>query len=305
MKTTLKTGALFFAFLMGACLLHAQSYMLMAVSGDVQMNAGGQWKKANTGSKLGPSDQVKLGERSYAAIVVNGTKTYELKKVGVVTMNQLSAGGTGSSSVMSKYVDYVVNRSTSNKLGNNMSNLGAVERSVAPTPLAPRLGNVAEENVRFTWRKQQGAKSYFFVISDIEQKRLVEQTVTDTFVVVNLKEAKVEPGEFYFWKVSSTNMKGMMSDDVAFQLLTPQKRQEITKAVKEMKAEMGTEENAINYMVLASYYQDQGVNDKAMESYQKAILLEPNVKEYKLMYAEFLQKINLNGLAKEVAESAK
>jgi hypothetical protein len=305
MKTTMKTGALLLAMLFGACLLHAQTYMLMAVSGDVQMNAGGQWKKANTGSKLGPSDQVKLGERSYAAIVVNGTKTYELKKVGVVTMNQLSAGATGANGVMSKYVDYVVNRSTSNKLGNNMSNLGAVERSVAPTPMAPRLGNVAEETVRFTWRKQQGAKSYFFVISDIEQKRLVEQTVTDTFVVVNLKEAKVEPGEFYFWKVSSSNMKGMMSDDVAFQMLTPQKRQEIAKAVKEMKTEMGTEETAIGYMVLASYYQDQGVNDKAMEAYEKAIRLEPSVKEYKLMYAEFLQKINLNGYAKEVAESAK
>ncbi len=304
---TFRISALFALLLMlgTAVTVSAQSYMLMAVSGDVQVNAGGQWKKAATGNKLGPSDQVKLGERSYAAIVMNGSKTFEVKKVGVVTMSQLSAGATtGASSVTSKYVDYVVNRSTTNKVSNNMSNLGAVERSVAPVALSPRQGKVMDEKTRFTWRKLPGAKSYYFVLSDIEQRKIYEVVTEDTFAYVSLAQYKIEPGEFYFWKIANSAMKGMASDDISFQVLTPEKRSEIAKNVKEMKSEIGSEETAIGYIVMASYYQDQDINDRAMESYEKAIKLNPEVKEYRQMYAEFLVKINLNGLAKEVMAGA-
>jgi tetratricopeptide (TPR) repeat protein len=278
----------------------AQSYLLMAVSGDVQQYQAGSWRKASTGARLGPADRLKVGERSYAALVLNNQKTFELKRVGEYTLGSLTAGQGTSSSVTSKYVDYMASRSTSSKLGNNMSNLGAVERSMAPTPLSPRNANLAEEVAKFRWRKQSGARSYIFELKDIDGNTILNRRVDDTTLVVDLARFRMRPTDCYYWRVANAKLPGMRSDEMCFRMLTPEKRLEATKAVSELKAETCVEESALCNIMMANYYQDQDMNDKALDAYERALVLAPDVKEYRLMFAEFLAKVGLNSYAKEV-----
>lgn len=295
--------------LAGTSLSSAQapaSFLLLAVSGDVQMGSGGQWRRANTGMRLQSNDQLKLGERSYAAVVVGGTRTLELKTPGVVTMSQLSASvRSASSSVTSKYLDYVVNRSTSNRLGNNMSNLGAVERSgMSPMPLSPpKNTSLDESNVSFTWRKMVGVKSYVFTLADDEGNEIHKATTQDTSLSLDLSALGVRSGVEYAWKVANARMAGMPSDEIVFSLLPEAKRDEVKASAQEIQTELGTEESAVSSLTLAAFYADQGMNNKAMVHYERAIQLAPTVREYRLMYAEFLSGLGMGSYANQVLKA--
>lgn len=279
------------------------SYLLLAVSGDVQLGASGQWRRASTGMRLGANDQLKLGDRSYAAVVVGGARTVELKNPGIVTMSQLSASmRAASSSVTSKYLDYVVNRSTSNRLGNNMSNLGAVERSgMSPMPLSPPKNSaLAEASTSFSWRSMMGVKSYVFTLSDDEGNELYKTTTADTSVTLDLAQVGVKPGVEYAWKVANARMAGMPSDEIVFNLMPEAKRTEVSRSVSELQAELGADESAVSALTMAMFYADQGMNDKAMREYERAIAIAPTVREYRLMYAEFLSGLGMGSYAASI-----
>jgi hypothetical protein len=282
------------------------SYLLMAVSGDVQAGTAGQWRRATTGSRLNANDQLKLGDRSYAAVVFNNTRTFELKTPGVITMSQLSAGlGAARSSTASKYVEYVANRTTSNRLGVNMTNLGAVERSgLSPSPLSPPKNSALSTNsVTFRWRQMVGVKSYVFSLADDEGKPLFRSTTVDTSISLDLSQYNLQPGVEYAWKVANARMAGMPSDEILFNVLSEGRRTEVTNAVAEIKSELGETESAITCLTLAGYYSDQTMNDQAMQQYERAISLAPDVREYRLMYAEFLSGLGMGSYATTVLKA--
>ena len=282
------------------------SYVLLAVSGDVQMGTGGQWRRANTGMRLQANDQLRLGERSYAAVVVGGARTLELKNPGVVTMSQLSASiRSASSSVTSKYLDYVVNRSTSNRLGNNMSNLGAVERSgMSPMPLSPPKNTALDDaSATFSWRRLAGVKSYVFTLADDEGTELHKVTTEDTTVTLDLAALNLKPGVEYAWKVANARMAGMPSDEIVFNLMPEAKRSEVQQGARDIESELGAEGPAVAALTLAAYYAEQGLNHKAMAQYERAIAQAPAVREYRLMYAEFLSGLGMGSYAQQVLQA--
>lgn len=284
--------------------LQAQTYLLMAVSGDVQYSSNGTWKKAATGARLTGADQLRVGDKGYAAVVFNNARTFELKKPGSYPMQQLSAGArTASSSVTSRYLDYVVNRSTSNKLGNNMSNLGAVERSMAPVQVGPRQGMIADAKAgTFRWQKQPGTQRYILTLSDEDGNELLKEEVTDTVATLDLTKLNLKPGTNYYWKVANARLTGMPSDELWFQVLSAEKEAEIKTAEVEL-ATASEEKSAVSYIVLAQFYQENKLNEKAQAAYEEGIRLAPDVREYKLMYAEFLNGIGLSGQAYEIVKN--
>jgi hypothetical protein len=301
-RTLMKTALLAGFCLLAATTMAQNNFMLMAVSGDVQYAEGSTWKKARTGQKLNDEDKLKVGTGGYAAVILNNSKTYELKQSGTYTLSRLVPAGTTAekNSVTGKYVDYVVNRSNSNKAGSNMSNLGAVERSMAPLPLTPRTSKVIESEVKFAWRSQSGAPSYYFQIADQDGNVIYSTEVKDTFIVVDVTPMNLTTNQCYWWQLASTKMKGMMSDELCFQMASTTDRAAIQKAAEEIRTNSEDPNSAICNIFLAQYYQEQQVNDKAMEAYEAAIAAQPNVDGYRKIYAEFLSSIGLASYAKEI-----
>ena len=54
------------------------------------------------------------------------------------------------------------------------------------------------------------------------------------------------------------------------------------------------ENSAIQNMVLAKYFDENGLYLNAIPFYKKAVAMEPDVKEYKQAYNQFLYKVGLN-----------
>ncbi|MDX2061984.1 MAG: hypothetical protein SFY70_02910 [Bacteroidia bacterium] len=278
------------------------TFLLMAVSGDVQYtDDGSSWNRARTGLKLQEDAKLKVAQGAYAAVILNNTKTFEMKQSGTYNLrNLVPASGTASSSVSGKYVDYVVNRSTSNKAGNNMANLGAVERSLAPQPLSPMNSKIIDNQVTFIWRKQDDAPSYFFKISDINGNELYTTETADTFVVVDVLPLKLNTNEPYYWQIANTRKRGMPSGEPSFVLLGTENRAAIQKAAEEIKGNAEDPNSAICNIFLGQYYAEQQVYDRAMMAYANAVNAHPDVEGYRKIYAEFLAKIGLASYAKEI-----
>lgn len=300
------------ALLLGAG-LQAQSYRLMAVSGTVEVAAGSAWRRATTGSTLTSNDQLRISSGGYASVFVNNQRAVELKSPGIYKMSFLTASGAPSTTAQ-KYLNYVVNRSTSNQLGSNMSNLGAVERSMAPSPLSPHgvmpggseiePAYIATEQLKLTWRPQSGATGYVVTISDaLDGKEVFQRAVKDTLLTVTLESAGLQSDVLYEWQLSSSTMPGLKSVKLPFIVLDAEQRKKIQAEAKALRAEVGGT-SAVAYLVLANFYQEKGVVDQAMDHYESAIALAPGVKEYRKMYAEFLQQCGLTAYALEMFKSA-
>ena len=72
----------------------------------------------------------------------------------------------------------------------------------------------------------------------------------------------------------------------------------IKKTVENLKKDTD-ETSALDQMVLAAFYDQEGLMTYAVDSYSKATTLEPEVDHYKLQYEEYIKTklgwINING----------
>jgi hypothetical protein len=280
-----------------------QSFVVMATSssGTVQYSDGAAWKNATSGVKLATSNQVKVDANGYVCLVMNGSKTFELKQPGVYRLADLATKYASASS-SSRYVQFMLNQSSHQK-GNNMEIPGAVERSLAPTPFSPRNSYVIEDVMTFAWQTIVKAPkdSYDFEITDLAGGVVHSFTTNDTFVVLNLKNLNLVPNECYYWQVSNSKSPTIRSEEFCFKVYGESDRNNILKdkAVLEqdLQDETGT---AIGHMILATFYRQKNVSYLAMSAYEKAIHLAPHVALYRETYAKFLEEIGLAEYAKRV-----
>lgn len=280
-----------------------QSFVVMATSnsGTVQYSDGASWKNATSGVKLASNHQVKVDANGYVCLVLNGSKTFELKQPGVYRLSEL-ATKYSSASNSSRYVQFMLNQSSHQK-GNNMEIPGAVERSLAPTPFSPRNSYVIEDVMTFAWQTIVKAPkdSYDFEITDLAGGVVHSFTTNDTFVVLNLKNLNLVPNECYYWQVSNSKSPTIRSEEFCFKVYGESDRNNILKdkvaLEQDLQDESGT---AIGHMILATFYRQKNVSYLAMSAYEKAIHLAPHVALYRETYAKFLEEIGLGEYAKRV-----
>lgn len=259
------------------------------------------------GKKLYTADKVVIAAGGYLGLAHKSGKTIELKTAGTYDVSQLvNQVNTQNASVSSKYVTYVAGQMTANSedLAANrykhMAVTGSVERGTDKIkPMAPSQATVLDELAIFKWNAvkvgKEPAKTYVITFMNLYDEELLVKETSDTQVVVDLAKLNLQTVKNVVWYVKVKESPNTISEKFNLAYVPDaNKAADLHNQFTALKTEL-SQETALNKMVLASFCADNKLSLNAMEYYEEAIALEPEVDDFKIVYGKYLAD---SGIAK-------
>ena len=259
------------------------------------------------GKKLYATDKVVVATGGYLGLSHKSGKTIELKTPGTYEVAKLvEQVTTQNASVSSKYVTYVAGQMTANNedLAANrykhMAVTGSVERDIDKIkPMVPKQAVVLDELIIIKWNlikiNNEPAKMYVITFTNIFGEELLVKETLDTQLVVDLAKLSLKSEKNILYSIKVKAAPSICSNSYNLQYVSDEKKAiELHDQFSALKSEL-SEQNALNKLLLASFCADNKLTLNAMEYYEEAIALEPEVDEFKVIYGKYLVD---SGLAK-------
>lgn len=252
------------------------------------------------GKKLYTTDKIVVGTGGYLGLSHKSGKTIELKTAGTYEVAKLvEQVNTQNASVSSKYVTYVAGQMTANNedLAANrykhMAVTGSVERGDGKIkPTAPKQAMALDELIIIKWNlvkvNNEPAKMYIVTFTNMFGEELLVKETSDTQLVVDLAKLNLKAEKNIVYTIKVKGAPNVQSDSYNLQyVIDDKKAAELHDQFTALKSEL-SEETALNKLLLASFCADNKLTLNAMEYYEEAIALEPEVDEFKVIYGKYL-----------------
>ncbi|MCS6823099.1 MAG: hypothetical protein NZ529_02300 [Cytophagaceae bacterium] len=313
-----KSIILVLAVFLSASFAYSQEEMfkVLASKGGNKLQTSGttEWKPLFVGKKLLKGDKIIIAENGYLGLVHKTGKTIELKKPGTYEVAKLNSEvAVQNTSASKRYVDYVageMSKSVENGTASrykNMAVTGSVERGLNEIKLFVPVARKDDKNsgsdknitifssdVTIRWEAEPETKTYVVKVTNLFDDVIYSTETNNTWVNLKL-DKKLEKN--YKLTVSSKE-KPNVFNEINLSFLPEAKSVEINNNLKELISQLDGE-TAINKIVLASFYEDNKLYIEALESYEAAIKMEPEVEDYMIARNQFLERANI---AKPVEE---
>jgi hypothetical protein len=277
-------------------------FKVLASKGTNKVISNGTETALLIGRKLIKGDKLTVSEGGYVGLAHVSGKTIEIKKAGTYTADALVAEvSTQNSAAAQKYVNFVAGQMTSNSenLAQNkhqyMGVTGSVERAIGASinVLSHKKEEVYNDAILIRWSAVDSTPTYVVIFENMFDEQVYKVETSNTEIVVDMSKLNIKTQEDMTLKYR-IEVKGrkIKSADNSITYVAASKEQKVASELTAIKKE-NPEDNALNRMVLAAFYEDNGLILNAMEQYQEAMKLEPEVEDYRLAYAQFLERTGL------------
>jgi len=275
-----------------------EAFKVLAVKGANQLFRTSKWIPLAPGIKIYNTDKIKLPDGGYVGLVTPNGKTTELKTVGIYNVNDLSLKlKQTNSTFVKKYANSLAKDfSNSNVVGDhrdNMSVTGSVERGNVLLPVVlfmPSMTKLIDDEINIVWLKNNAAeKNYVLTIKKIFADTIFSQVYSDTMATLKTSDLKLERNQVYAISVGIKGVEKSKSNPLILKFPSTNETDTLKKEKSEILSEMD-ENNAMDQLILASFYEKNQLYTSAISAYQKAILLQPGVDYYKLVYQDFIER---------------
>jgi hypothetical protein len=273
-------------------------FKVLASKGTNKAVSGGVESSLVIGKKLLKGDKLIVAEGGYVGLAHTSGKTIEIKKGGsydVATLvNEVSNQNTSSSQ---KYVNFVSTQmTTGNTSGTNKNSTGSVERGgLYKLYQGTRMEVFVSDKILVQWLPVEKAKGYYVSLVNMYDEEVYKTETTTNSITLDLSKLDVSKLEDNSVKliITAKNYPDLKTDDSYFlTFVTGDKQKKVAEELSSMQ-QVNSENTAINKIVLAGFYEENGLYLNAMEKYQEAIALEPEVEDYKTAYDQFLKRNDL------------
>ncbi len=280
--------------LLGLCFMaNAQIFKVIAFTGKNEVLQNGAWKELSYGSTLNKEDKVKIGDNGYLALIHNNGKTLELKSAGEFSVAELSTklnGGDGN--FTKEYADFVMDGISGGqdvKQRNDVT--GAVTRGLPINIQAPKkIFILSNEPVAITWVTEGEPKTFEIKLVTRFNEPLVREETKKKSFELNPQELGLKAGEVYVLTIDSK--ENPSHNKVMYQIYVAKNEQEIIKEKTKLLTELNLEKPLDN-VLLANFYEKNGLTIYAKQSFEKAMAISPDTELYEVAYANFMTR---NGL---------
>ncbi len=275
--------------------LSAQQYAFKVLinKGDNEVRSGNEWVGLKVGANLGSDDEVRIGRNGYLGLVHVSGKPLEVKKPGRHKIADLAGSIEEGSGVLNKYTDFIL--STRPEPQTNLTVTGSVYRGTGTIKIAlPQDNNtvVFNNEIAIAWTKDEGTPSYVVQFNSMFGDALYSVSVRDTAVVVDLNDPALVDEDNIVVRVVSGKDPVKTSDNFMLKRLSQADRKRIASALTQITS-VTTEENALNRLYQAAFYEENALLIDASTAYRQAIGLAPDVPYYREAYDLFISR---NGL---------
>lgn len=271
-----------------------QVFTVLTSKGDVQVKrSNNSWQSLSIGVKLYKGETIKLNKNNYVGLLHSTGKTKELKNEGIFNVSDIAgAFDSQKASVSSKFAGYLLqefmNKDDAKK---EMENLGAVVRQgMERIELDfPSTTLIMDSTIRFSWFLREKGEKYIFQIINNAKNTVYMKEIADSFIVIDVNELQFEKGKPYQWELFSSVNHEIHSDTAIFELLPGNRKQVIMIELGELLKELEYDETALNYLIIAKYFEQNKLTANAKKYYEKSVAGAPGVDDYLFAYIKFLQ----------------
>jgi hypothetical protein len=233
-----------------------------------------------------------IAEGSYLGLVHNSGNILEVKEAGSYSaeelFSQISLENTNT--IVTRYTDFILNREKT-ELENGM--MDEITRSFEPfsakevSLFIPNATELYGDKLAVEWENP----SDFTIIRvmNMWEDVLMEERVHGKRHIVDLKGEKVANEDILMVKVYQQN--DVESKAVAIKRIGLEEKKLHAANIESITSNISN--NALLELIKAAYFEDNKLLADAFTSYVNAMLLEPDVQDYRDAYNEFLVRHKL------------
>ena len=320
-------GLSFVALSTTASLAQDYVFKVMASNGNVTQKSPA--KRLWAGSQLQGNDLINVPDKGYVGLMHKNGRTIELKAAGNYKISDLASKVGGSSSITSKYANYVAGEmSKADKVDINKNHrkyssiTGSVSRTIvignvfAYFPLSldtEKEGKEAKEAtamydgsefvLHFYPNPEQNPSvvkfdTYFVSVLDMTNKEVARYETKEESIKIDLTKLKFkyEPS----WVINvSRNAETFKKGDVnAYHVSLLSKEDAHYKKVTADLKEIGEAETALDKLTQARVFEEHKLLQDAIRCHEQAIAMQPEVATFKVAYDEFLVRNRIRYIQK-------
>ncbi|MGK7391414.1 MAG: hypothetical protein ACNS60_13745 [Candidatus Cyclobacteriaceae bacterium M2_1C_046] len=271
------------------------TFRVMVNKGSNEVKKGGEWMPLKTGAYLNDEDELKVTDDAYLGLVHSSGKTLELKDAGTHKISNLASNmNTGSSSVASKYADFVLSKMSAEGKKNRLSATGAVSRGTEGDIkiFMPNSAGVYTNDPILKWSEVEGENvDYTVTVTNMFEDVLMTANTSDPEYQLDLENENISDQKVVLITVSAGN-DNAKSSTYAIKKLPTEDSQKIKSKLDELMNEVD-QPTALNKYILAGFYEENNLLIDALTSYVEAMRMAPDVETYNEAYEEFLLRNRL------------
>ncbi len=274
------------------------TFKVMVIKGKNELKSGGGWQPVKVGASLKETDELKLSENGYVALVHSSGKPLELKEAKTYKVNELATRVSGGTSVLNKYTDFILSSNTSKQ--NSLTATGAVHRGIIIELYLPKAENpvVYNNDIIVNWDPAKIPGPYIITFNSMFGDLLQETETKESQAKVNLSDQNFLNEDNILVVVRSKSDPSKVSEEYTLKKLSKADKARINTLLKEISSTL-EEKTAFNEYLLAGFYEENNLIIDAITSYLKAIKLAPDVTSYQDDYYTFLIRHGLKDAIKK------
>jgi len=288
-----------FIFLLSVtCIAIAQdhSFQVMVNQGSNEYKlSGGAWQSLKTGTQLPKNAQLKVGDVSskYVGLHHKSGQTLQLTEAGSYTVSELEGKLKKSSSVISKYADFVqakMSEAEKDDIRQKLAATGAVERGLGNIDMyLPGSANFYESKSWICWENKGSDEIYSLKIKNVWDAVLIEEDLTENFYEIDFNHPKLKDQNLLVISVALKGDPKINSGDKGIRRESTEDVKVFETEYKELRSALD-QKSALNKLIMAEFFEDKNIMVDASSKYLEAIKLNPDVDYFKEAYAQFLMR---------------
>lgn len=273
-------------------------FTIILNNGENTISSGTDTNPVLLGSSLVENDVLNVVDEGYVALVQDETgSSLELNSAGVYSISEMEQMIVDqSSTVLAKYGKFLMDKLNPEDVGNqNLNVTGAVERGEEGLIKIywPSVMNVFGEQAIVTWQQVDGFKDYVVSIKNMFDELLEESPIQGTRFTLELDKGKFKEEKLMIINVRVKGNEGIYSRDYGIKRLSTAERITIEQEFENLKMD-AKEENVLNKLLLASFFEENQLLVDAITYYNQALVISPDPEGIQKLYDDFLLRNGLN-----------
>lgn len=282
--------ALVLTFTSGICQNYIFRVMANNGSNEFKSLSSTQWTPVKRGLAFKSGDVIKVADQAYLGLIHNTGKTVELIDPGTFKVDDIELNiDIRKKGIGSKYTEYVMNTLDSDREFENTNEVvtRGAEESVKVN--APATSEVFERKQILSWESEDN-HTYTVRIKGIFDDILLEEEVQANEYLLDFENPSLSGEKMFIVTVSIKDQKES-SKEYALDLLSEDESGKYQPDLLDIRQNVTNP--LLQYLVLASYFEEKGLLMDAISNYQKAINLAPEYTDIQALYRSFRARHNL------------
>jgi hypothetical protein len=249
-----------------------------------------------TGATLAAKDQLIASNGAYIGLMHKTGKTIEVRQPGSYTMARLEQKVAAKNvSVASKYAQFIANKMGDDgnvSVASRMNVTGAVSRAVGGAlPVVVPQGSIEilGDNAVIRWMEPEGVDvgaEYKIEIQNIFDETVYEDATTELAMNLNFDEIENETGLYLVTISTTVNGEEIKSERIGIKRVDADERADLVANFKALQEEVG-EDSALDKLVYASFFEENGMVLDALTMYEEVVEMSPEVEDFQELYKAF------------------